>query len=386
MNNKIGAPVIGRDFFGRENEIEFVWDSINNGNNIMLPSPRRIGKTSFALQMIEKAIQAGWKTVSINLEQYNELEFIREFAKQLIKQSKIERIKDGGEKLLDQIKKLKPKLAYEGVELSLEWQSQKKDWYQKLEDLLDHEQETLIFLDELTVLLDNLVKQENGIEKAAEFLHWMRGVRNKPSSKVRWIYCSSVGIENFTHTYNLSETINGVSDYFLKSFDEPTSKQMLQKLSEHNSVKLNEQVINQIVEQLDYCIPFFLQIMYDKVNYLVKIENKNQDENIVTEAYKLITEEKHFNTWIERIEKQYGALANHSFTLLKHICQEKGGSKRLNLQNQLTGKIDDPEKVEAVLSRLLYMLKNDGYLIEEEGLYKFRSPLLRDFWFKRFVQ
>ena len=30
------------------------------------------------------------------------------------------------------------------------------------------------------------------------------------------------------------------------------------------------------------------------------------------------------------------------------------------------------------------MLKNDGYIIEEELKYTFRSPLLRDFWYNRF--
>ena len=32
------------------------------------------------------------------------------------------------------------------------------------------------------------------------------------------------------------------------------------------------------------------------------------------------------------------------------------------------------------------MLQNDGYLMEERDLYHFRSPLLRDFWFNRFVK
>lgn len=386
VNNKTGSPVIGSDFFGREKEIEYVWDSIKNGNNIMLPSPRRVGKTSFALKMIEKAKKEGWKTVSINLEEHNELEFINDFANQLIKQSTIEKIKQGGAKLLEEIKQLKPKFAYEGVEISLEWQIRKKDLYQKLKDLLDHEKPTLIFLDELTVLLSKLVKQENGVEKASDLLHWMRAIRTKASSKIKWIYCSSVGIENFTHTYNISESLNDVTDYYLKSFDENTSKKMLHKLgAAQNAVELNEVIIENIIDKLDYCIPFFLQIMYEKISYLIKVEGKPNDETIVTEAYKRITEEKHFNTWIERIEKQYGDLANHSFTLLKHICQEKSGSKRQNIENQLINKIDDPEKMESILSRLLYMLKNDGYLIEEDSLYKFRSPLLRDFWFKRFV-
>jgi len=386
MNNKTGPPVIGNDFFGREHEIEYVWNLINSGNNIMLPSPRRVGKTSFAFKMLEKAKQADWLTVNINLEQYNELEFINEFVKPLISQSTIQKVKQGGERLLEQIKQLKPKIAYEGVEVSWEWQSQKKHLYEKLTNLLDHKKSALIFLDELTVLLSKLVEQENGIDKVTDLLHWMRALRIKDSSKIKWIYCSSVGVENFTHTYNISESLNDVSNYYLKSFDNTTSKNMLIELGKNNAVDLKETVIEAIIEKLDYCLPFFLQIMYEKISYLVKVENKEQDGHIVTEAYNRITEEKHFNTWIERIEKQYGELANHSFTLLKHICQEKSGSKRHNLQNQLTAKIDDPEKAESVLSRLLYMLKNDGYLIEEGGLYKFRSPLLRDFWFKRFVK
>lgn len=30
------------------------------------------------------------------------------------------------------------------------------------------------------------------------------------------------------------------------------------------------------------------------------------------------------------------------------------------------------------------MLQNDGYLIEVQSKYGFRSPLLRDFWYNRF--
>ena len=54
--------------------------------------------------------------------------------------------------------------------------------------------------------------------------------------------------------------------------------------------------------------------------------------------------------------------------------------------NKLMVKIEDEDKAEAILSRLLYMLKNDGYLTENSALYLFRSPLLRDFWLKRFVR
>ena len=79
-------------------------------------------------------------------------------------------------------------------------------------------------------------------------------------------------------------------------------------------------------------------------------------------------------------------MSNQAFALLKHICQENQGSRRENLINVLSAQHQNIEEVESAVSHLLYMLKNDGYLMEENSLYLFRSPLLRDFWFNRFVK
>jgi uncharacterized protein len=72
--------------------------------------------------------------------------------------------------------------------------------------------------------------------------------------------------------------------------------------------------------------------------------------------------------------------------LLKHICQENQGSRRENLINVLSAQSQNIEEAESAVTHLLYMLKNDGYLMEENNLYLFRSPLLRDFWFNRFAK
>ena len=44
------------------------------------------------------------------------------------------------------------------------------------------------------------------------------------------------------------------------------------------------------------------------------------------------------------------------------------------------------EKTATILARLLNILKNDGYLAEHNGKYIFRSLLLRDFWYNRFIK
>jgi len=45
-----------------------VWERIQNGNNLIFPSPRRVGKTSFAFKIADRAQAEGWRTVKLNLE------------------------------------------------------------------------------------------------------------------------------------------------------------------------------------------------------------------------------------------------------------------------------------------------------------------------------
>lgn len=44
------------------------------------------------------------------------------------------------------------------------------------------------------------------------------------------------------------------------------------------------------------------------------------------------------------------------------------------------------EQIDYTLSKVLEMLENDGYIIKKNTTRAFRSPLLRDYWFSKFVQ
>ncbi|WP_259016626.1 ATP-binding protein [Emticicia fluvialis] len=387
MKIRTGTPVEGDDFFGREIELPYIWRMIQS-NNFIFPSPRRVGKTSFALRLLEKAEVDGWQTISLNLEQCtNEKTFVENFINALQKNSRgWQKVKDKGNNLIEFISKIKPDLKVAGVEVSLNWQENKEDVFSKLSDLLNHDEPTLIFFDEITVLLSIMIKQENGHETVTNFLHWLRSQRIKPGSKIRWIFCSSVGIENFTAIHKLSKATNDLKEHDLESFDEPTSRAMLKKLAGDNNIELNDEVIRAIIKKLGYCLPFFLQLMAEKIDFLNKVQKKPVDLLIVDKAYNILIEESHFNTWVERLEEQYGDLCDQATIMLMHICSERTGSRRENLRNKIAENVTDIEKVDRILAMLLSMLINDGYLMEENNLYVFRSPLLRDFWFKRFVK
>ena len=65
----------------------------------------------------------------------------------------------------------------------------------------------------------------------------------------------------------------------------------------------------------------------------------------------------------------------------------EGIERESMLNNLMTGK--DASKIEFVdyiLSKVLAMLENDGYIMKKGALRMFRSPLLRDYWFAKFVE
>jgi AAA+ ATPase superfamily predicted ATPase len=53
---KTGPVVEGNDFYGREKELRYAWETlISKGTSLLLSAPRRVGKTSFSKKMLKMA-------------------------------------------------------------------------------------------------------------------------------------------------------------------------------------------------------------------------------------------------------------------------------------------------------------------------------------------
>lgn len=104
-------------------------------------------------------------------------------------------------------------------------------------------------------------------------------------------------------------------------------------------------------------------------------------------AYTELCSESYLNTWSERLV-EYRELERPARIILKALCSDKSGIDRVGLFNILmtgqdTTKADD---IDLMLSHVLEMLENDGYLLRKGSIRTFRSPLLRDYWYGKFVQ
>ncbi len=57
MKNKYGPWVSGDEFFNREIEIKRLTTLIDEGNNILIVAPRRVGKTSLVRETFRRMAQ-----------------------------------------------------------------------------------------------------------------------------------------------------------------------------------------------------------------------------------------------------------------------------------------------------------------------------------------
>ena len=386
ISNKIGPPVEGEDFFGREKEIRKANKLLDSNHSLLLSAPRRIGKSSLAKRLIGEKQQQGWKCVYIDLEETTTEEgflrlVIESFKKNGIWKQLTEGMSKGVATLLDRIEKV----TIGGVvDFDIGKREEQEDLYKNLKELIKHDEDTFIVVDELTLFLGILNKSENGAEKVAFILNWLRSLRQVSKTNVRWLFCGSVGLRNFTSAMNLGYTINDLMEFGLGELSREEAEGLLSGLCKSEDMEMGEELINYTLDKLHWNIPYFIQVIFSKLAEEYEDEVRKESIDI---AYNKLCSENYLSTWSERLS-EYREFEVPARQILKSLSTQPAGMERDAMLNILmTGQ--DASKVEEIdylLSKVLEMLENDGYILKMDSIRAFRSPLLRDYWFNKFVQ
>lgn len=385
IENRIGPPVEGKDFYGREKELEIANRLLDSGHSLLLSAPRRIGKSSFAKRLIEDKKAQGWKCVYIDLEQTTTEDgflylIIEYFERNHVWRQKTDGMLQGAKAILDRINKIS--IGPVGFDLSSP--ERKEDLYKSLKELIRHDEETFIVVDELTLFLGVLLKSDGGEEKVSFILNWLRSLRQVAGTKVRWLFCGSVGLKNFTASLNLSYAINDLTDFSLDELTPEEARGLMEGLCQGEGMNMDEESIIYALEKLHWNIPYFIQILFSKVrdNYTGAVSKEDIDT-----AYRQLCSESYLNTWSERLA-EYREMERPARLILNGLSARRSGLRRETLLGILmTGQ--DPSnagETDLLLSKVLEMLENDGYLLRKGPVRSFRSPLLRDYWYGKFVQ
>ena len=385
ISNKIGPPVEGEDFFGREKEIRKANRLLDSNHSLLLSAPRRIGKSSLAKRLIEEKKQQGWKCVYIDLEETTTEEGFLRLVIEAFKENGIwKQLAEGMSKGLVSVLDRIEKISLGPVDLNIGKREEQEDLYKNLKELIKHDEDTFIVVDELTLFLGILNKSENGAEKVAFILNWLRSLRQVSKTNVRWLFCGSVGLRNFTSAMNLGYTINDLMEFGLGELSREEAEGLLSGLCKSEDMEMSEELINYTLDKLHWNIPYFIQVIFSKLAEEYEDEVTKESIDI---AYNKLCSENYLSTWSERLS-EYREFEVPARQILKSLSTQPAGMERDAMLNILmTGQ--DASKVEEIdylLSKVLEMLENDGYILKMDSIRAFRSPLLRDYWFNKFVQ
>ena len=370
---KIGSPVVGEDFFGREIELGKA-EALIRDNNLMLAAPRRVGKTSFARRLIDTLSSKGWNTIFIDLEEITSIDhFFNAFYGELVKLPEtkvVEKVKAKMRKWLSGVELSTTGLP---VKATVKMESSDNNDFKDLADILNTlDNHTLVVFDELTVLLKSLSDKNDNEQTVRTFLNQFRAMRSATSEKCNWLICSSVGVRNFTTQHNLSDTINDVADFELGAFSNEEATKFISILAESIGIEVNAEIKGYILDKIGWNIPFFIQLL------LSRLPAGEITKTDIDEAYGHLLQTGSFDTWHERLNIEYGGNKDVAKLILKYLCVNVDGKTRDEIYNHIYAKIPSFENDE--LGLLLRALMTDGYLVRDGEQYKFRSPLLRDYW------
>lgn len=389
ITNKIGAPVTGEDFYGRANELLRAHRYLDERQSLLLSAPRRIGKSSLAKRLISDKVADKWKCIYIDLQGIATKEaFLRKLIDAFTGVGLMEKT---GKKVRDFMESIFN--ATDGVEIGslkidLSHHGNMESMYNRLSETFDYEHDTLIVIDELPLFLGKLMDKDEKNRNEVEFLlNWFRSIRQRENSHIRWLFCGSVGLRNFTNHYRMSQTINDLIDFELGELPAGEAEGLIKALAESYSLRMEDDVITKTLELLQWPIPYFIQLLVDR---LIS-EKQSAVELIVTiediqRVLDDLSQSDYFMTWDERLD-EYRDLEDMARLTLDNVSAVDEGLSKDQLKTiAMKGKdaVEEPI-INKNLAKVLEMLEHDGYIMRNGGYRKFRSPLLRKWWKYKFV-
>lgn len=392
MKNITGTVAEGEDFFGRDKEQRQIWSKLRDNANLALLAPRRVGKTSLLKRLKATAYSQSYRVIYIDVgDAADERAFVERLSQAVLAEADGELIlaKLESNPLVQFFRNIK-KIGGFGVSLELEQQKQ-ASWDKLGQGLMEAlnalGNRWLVQIDELPVFLLKLLQPEGEAarQRAREFLYWLRRLRGD-FKNIQWIAAGSIGLDAVAERYRLTDAVNDLTIFRLEAYEKSTADHFLEALADNYPLALPPTVRSHIIQRVGWPIPYHLQLVYsalrDHCDDRPAATRKDVDavfENLLQPAHS-----SYFDTWRQRLQDELGKPdSDYALGLLNAVCQDPDGASRETLGLWLGSKLNNPDTKAEKQRYLLNVLVGDGYLIEAEGRYRFRSFLLREYWRRR---
>lgn len=396
LRNRVGPPVRGNDFFGREAFVDLVWEKLEGGH-VLLAAPRRFGKTSILYSLIDQP-RKGFRIVHADLEAFKKpSELITELIAQLARQDALSKLvsklsyfpKEAWKKFRETVEEIE--LYKFKVKLKERLEGNWQDGAGELFELVANADETVVFiLDELPMMLDFMRRTDEGRHEAQMLVRWFRKLRMDPGRRnVRFLVAGSIGIGHILSQLGEAASINDLEQLRLEPFPKKTAAALIDRLSQSERVELSPACRGKILGLIGTYVPYFIQVLFSEVAK----PHKQNGEPVTPKMIERIYHEKvigvdcktYFEHYYGRLREYYEPKDERVIkTLLRELATKVSLKRDVCFQIYTAGygKLAPPDG----FPHLMTNLENDFYVRFDPltNSYEFSCKILRDWWLRHY--
>lgn len=159
---------------------------------------------------------------------------------------------------------------------------------------------------------------------------------------------------------------------------EEEGKNFIQFITKSSSITISDETSELLLNRIGYLIPYFIQKMVEECNKILhrKTQPKLTQEEIEQAFNNLLKYDENLKDWESRLKEPY--LAKKASTFCKEILTTVSHNEQISIQ-EIYNISQKHQQNEEYMNRI-NMLERDGYIVEEDGSYKFLSPVLKMWW------
>ncbi|MEA2091797.1 MAG: ATP-binding protein [Campylobacterota bacterium] len=380
MSIIVGQAVRNEDFWERKYELEDIWDAIESGSHILLSAPRRVGKTSI-LYRVQDEPKENYIALYIDTESADsQNEFWEKLFHALMSEEFMGKLKHFRKKHTYKLKTIRfKKISALGVEFDDGKVVNYKEAFKALVEDLDDDKKIIIMLDEFAQTIENIIKYEDK-QNALSLLKSHREMRqdNKISAKVTFLYAGSIGLESVVAKLDATKHINDLNNIKIPPLSIEEAQKFTEKLCSNNTINMSKEVIDYLLEKVEWLIPFYIQLIVQEVKKISRREPHITRESINKALDNAIEHRNYFENWQSKLKE---AFKNKEYLFAKEVLNKI--SDLDTLTSQKIANIATKHEVEAY-KEILKALVYDGYINNNDNpkIYRFNSPILRMWWYK----